>query len=79
MNQQARGRNMRGPTALHVAAAAGRLENVETLLDLGAETDFVDGAGQTALHAAAYHDVTGSPDVPSLMSITVVISHYLWL
>lgn len=59
VNQQAQGRNMRGPTALHVAAAAGRLENVETLLEFGAKTDYVDGAGQTALHAAAYHDVTG--------------------
>ena len=59
VNQQASGRNMRGPTALHVSAAAGRLENVEALLSLGARTNMVDGAGQTALHAAAYHDVTG--------------------
>lgn len=41
-----------GTTALHVACSAGRLENVELLLQFGADTKARDREGRTALMAA---------------------------
>ena len=42
-----------GHRALHQAAASGKIEVVEVLLDAGAEVDALDGAGMTALMRAA--------------------------
>ena len=42
-----------GHRALHQAAASGKIEVVEVLLDAGAEVDALDGAGLTALMRAA--------------------------
>lgn len=53
-------RSTRGSTPLHTAARFGRVDNGIALLNLGAEPNKVDGAGQTALHIAAAHDITGN-------------------
>ncbi len=42
-------------TALIVAAACGSLSGIDTLIVAGADRHAVDGAGNTALHAAAGH------------------------
>lgn len=48
-----------GATPLHLAARLGRLENANTLLNNGAEPNIGDSTGQTALHIAAAHELTG--------------------
>lgn len=48
-----------GATPLHLAARLGRLENANTLLSCGAEPNVGDSTGQTALHIAASHELTG--------------------
>ena len=53
-------RDQGGRTPLHIAAKAGRVENVEALLDSGARVYDLDGAGQSPIHYAAAHDITGS-------------------
>src|SRR5688572_3184882 len=52
-------RQSRGGTPLHVAARLGRTENALTLLENGAQPNIFDSTGQTALHIAAAHDLTG--------------------
>lgn len=52
-------RQSRGGTPLHVAARLGRTENALTLLENGAQPNVFDSTGQTALHIAAGHDLTG--------------------
>eukprot|EP01062_Namystynia_karyoxenos_P043048 TRINITY_DN3150_c0_g5_i1.p1 TRINITY_DN3150_c0_g5~~TRINITY_DN3150_c0_g5_i1.p1 ORF type:complete len:3425 (+),score=883.54 TRINITY_DN3150_c0_g5_i1:60-10277(+) len=42
-----------GATPLHLAAAAGQIETVEGLLELGADPTAIDGHDETALHVAA--------------------------
>lgn len=52
---QAEARNAAGETALHLAAAAGHVEIVETLLAAHADPLARDSHGRSALHAAALH------------------------
>ena len=47
------------PTPLHTAARLGRVENGRALLELGADYNKRNGAGQTALHIAAGHEISG--------------------
>jgi ankyrin repeat protein len=48
-----------GATPLHVAARYGQIGNASALLELGADPNIGDASGQTALHVAATHEITG--------------------
>lgn len=48
-----------GWTPLHAAVKAGAANNVEVLLQAGANVMAVDAGGQTPLHIAAVHDQSG--------------------
>lgn len=50
---------LHGPSPLHVAVRMANADAVRTLLELGAQPDPVNSAGQTPLHLAAVHDLTG--------------------
>lgn len=52
-------RHMKGSTPLHTAARYGRTENAVCLLKMLAVTDITDAAGQTPLHIAAAHEISG--------------------
>jgi len=52
-------RQSKGASPLHTAARLGQIANAEMLLKLGADVNVVDASGQTALHVAAVHDITG--------------------
>jgi ankyrin repeat protein len=47
------GRNNRGTSALHIAAATGQADLIEFLVRNGCEVNARDGVGQTALHLAS--------------------------
>ena len=59
VNQQSRHHNQTFASALHVASRHCNHENVACLLRNGAQLELREGSGQTALHVAAAHDVTG--------------------
>lgn len=52
-------RHMKGASPLHTAARYGRTENAICLLEMLAVTDITDAAGQTPLHIAAAHEISG--------------------
>ena len=52
-------RQSKGASPLHTAARLGQVDNAEALLKLGADVNVVDASGQTALHVAAVHEITG--------------------
>ena len=52
-------RQSKGASPLHTAARLGRVDNAEVLMKLGADVNVVDASGQTALHVAAVHEITG--------------------
>lgn len=52
-------RQLKGATPLHTAARYGRIENAVSLLKLMAHPDITDAAGQTCLHVAAAHEISG--------------------
>ena len=52
-------RQSKGASPLHTAARLGQVANAEALLRLGADVGVVDASGQTALHVAAVHEITG--------------------
>lgn len=56
-----------GATPLHVAAAAGALEAIETLAGAGAEIDARDADNETPLHWAVRHD--------QLLSVELLLRH----
>eukprot|EP00041_Stephanoeca_diplocostata_P022152 m.524942 g.524942 ORF g.524942 m.524942 type:complete len:500 (-) comp21996_c0_seq3:5468-6967(-) len=49
-------RNSKGETKLHIACAKGNLDEVRTLIRLGATTDVTCNAGWTPLHEACAYD-----------------------
>ena len=49
----------KGASPLHTAARLGRVDNAEVLLRLGADVNIIDSSGQTPLHVAAVHEITG--------------------
>ena len=57
-----------GSTAVHYAANDGRLDVVQTLLQLGARGDFVNTDGLTALDLARYN---GHEDVATFLDQNV--------
>lgn len=59
INNPGHNRQMRSSTPLHMAARIGRTENARCLLELKAQANAVDSAGQTPLHVAANHEITG--------------------
>jgi len=52
-------RQSKGASPLHTAARLGQVGNADRLLRLGADVNVVDASGQTALHVAAAHEITG--------------------
>jgi len=52
-------RQSKGASPLHTAARLGQVDNAEVLMKLGADVNVVDASGQTALHVAAAHEITG--------------------
>ena len=52
-------RQSKGASPLHTAARHGQVDNADVLLKLGADVKVVDASGQTALHVAAAHEITG--------------------
>jgi len=52
-------KHSRGATPLHTAARQGQVINATVLLQLKANPNTVDASGQTALHVAATHEITG--------------------
>jgi len=49
----------KGASPLHTAARLGQVDNAEALLKLCADVNILDASGQTALHVAAMHEITG--------------------
>ena len=52
-------RQSKGASPLHTAARLGQVANAQVLLELGADVNVVDASGQTPLHVAAVHEITG--------------------
>ena len=52
-------RQSRGASPLHTAARLGQVDNADVLLRHHADVNVVDSSGQTALHVAAVHEITG--------------------
>ena len=52
-------RHSKGASPLHTAARLGQVANAEHLLKLGADVRVTDASGQTPLHVAAVHEITG--------------------
>ena len=50
-------RDMRGYTALHIAARSGRVDIIRALLDAGANDDIADHKGRQPIHIAASQNV----------------------
>ncbi|XP_035826421.1 transient receptor potential cation channel subfamily A member 1 [Aplysia californica] len=72
-------RNNQGQMPLHVAAAKGKVNVVEALLEHEADVDAVDNQGNTALHLAVE---AASPDICNLLikhgaDVDVVNSHHM--
>ncbi len=65
-----------GSTPLHLAAAAGRLETVELLLDAGADVNARNGNGATPLHKAAGQSF--SADARVLRARARVVELLIW-
>ena len=59
VNQQSVQGKKKMTSALHVACRNVNLPSVEFLVRNGANLELVEGSGQTALHVATAHDVTG--------------------
>ena len=59
LNHPEQSRQSKGASPLHTAARLGQVDNAEVLLKLGADVHVVDASGQTALHVAAAHEITG--------------------
>ena len=59
VNLRTEGRLYRGSTPLHTGVRFGFYDNVKALLAGGANVDLVDGSGQSAIHLAARHDLSG--------------------
>ena len=72
MNQQSVQGKKKMTSALHVACRNVNLPSVEFLVRNGANLELVEGSGQTALHVAAAHDVTGKC---TLLHVHVVTVH----
>jgi ankyrin repeat protein len=58
-------KHSQGATPLHTAARQGQVINASELLELGANPNYVDASGQTALHVAAIHEITGCRQIIS--------------
>ena len=68
-------RHNKGASPLHTAARLGQIDNARLLLQLGAEVNVVDASGQTALHVAAVHEITGRSADLIYTCMTVLFVH----
>ena len=59
MNYQKKGKNKLGISPLHVACCYGNVDNVTSLIQAGANVNLIDESGNTCLHMAASHDISG--------------------